>query len=295
MKNRRIVPELPDADEKIRLIIDSDAANEIDDLYAISLALMSPDRFDIAGFNATHFAASESAGPDCILRSYEAIQTLQKLAGTDYPIKLGAHPMQYSGIAQDGEAVDFIIDEAHKASEDNPLWVLALGAATNPASAILKDPSIIPNIRYIFHARNEHNWPDRTDQYNVVGDVPAAAALLRSGVPLVWFDTGTHVTRSYTETAERIAPLGKLGKYLHDYRDRSESFKSSDKGFFDLADVAWMIQPEICDTEIVDVPSLKRSLYFQKHGLLGKMLRVSNVQPEACWKLLEKYLSRGLS
>lgn len=38
----RPVPELPGVGEKIRVIIDTDAANEIDDLYALALALVMP-------------------------------------------------------------------------------------------------------------------------------------------------------------------------------------------------------------------------------------------------------------
>lgn len=53
----RLVPQIPGPPGvRIRLVINTDAANEIDDLYAIAPALRSPDRFEIAGFVATHFA-----------------------------------------------------------------------------------------------------------------------------------------------------------------------------------------------------------------------------------------------
>ncbi len=51
----RPVPELPAAGEKIRVIIDTDAANEIDDLYALALALVMPERFEIEGIVAAHY------------------------------------------------------------------------------------------------------------------------------------------------------------------------------------------------------------------------------------------------
>jgi len=52
----RVVPTVPDPGGRLAVIIDSDVANEIDDLCAIALALAATDRFDLRGFVATHFA-----------------------------------------------------------------------------------------------------------------------------------------------------------------------------------------------------------------------------------------------
>ena len=77
----RLVPIIPPVGQQMRIIIDTDAANEIDDLYAIALALASNDRFKIEGFVATHFAAHSFAGPDSIDESYDVINTLLEKAG----------------------------------------------------------------------------------------------------------------------------------------------------------------------------------------------------------------------
>jgi len=42
----RLIPEIPISGQRMRLLFDTDAGAEIDDLYAISLALASPDRFE---------------------------------------------------------------------------------------------------------------------------------------------------------------------------------------------------------------------------------------------------------
>ena len=75
----RVVPELPRPGERIRVIVDTDAACEIDDLYAIALALLCPDRFEIEGFVAAHFG--DSGGPDGPARSVKAIQSVLEHAG----------------------------------------------------------------------------------------------------------------------------------------------------------------------------------------------------------------------
>ena len=52
---KRKVPQLPPKGERLRVVIDSDCKNEIDDQWAIALAILSPERFDIEGFVASNF------------------------------------------------------------------------------------------------------------------------------------------------------------------------------------------------------------------------------------------------
>ena len=51
----RKVPQIPPKGQRIRVIIDTDAKNEIDDIWAIALVLLSPERFQIEGFVAANF------------------------------------------------------------------------------------------------------------------------------------------------------------------------------------------------------------------------------------------------
>ena len=292
----RLVPQLPPVGERMRLVIDSDAANEIDDLYAIALAVTSPERFEIEGFVATHFAASAAGadGPASTEKSYQAIAELLQAASLagHYPIARGAHPMQYPAWPSEGEGVDFLLERAHAGSPERPLWVVALGAATNLASAICKDPSIAAKVRLVFHARSPETWPERSVQYNVKGDVTAARTLLASPAPLVWFDTGTNLCRSFEETACTVAATGSLGLYLHEFRRRRPYFMRPDKGFFDLADIAWMLQPELCQEEVVPAPTMDHCLFFDHTKTHGRMRRVYEIANEPTWDLLCEKLRR---
>ena len=283
--NHRLVPTLPPEHERLRLLIDTDAANEIDDLYAISLALYAPERFQIEGFVATHFA--QWAGRESIQESHDLILSLLERANLSgaYPVVKGGDPMQYLDQPSDSEGARFIIDRAHAGSEDNPLWVLGLGAATNLTSALLIDPGIKSKVRYIYHARSEWSWPDRSEQFNIGGDTQAARTLLTSGVPLVWFDTGQQLTCPMQTTEAKLKPLGGLPAFLHEFRFQRPNFQRNDKGFFDLADIAWMIQPDCCQTEIVNVPHMDWKMAFKLQGDLGQMLRVSEVEAPPVWEL----------
>ncbi len=282
---QRIIPQLPPEGQVIRLLIDSDAANEIDDLYAVALALASPDRFAIEGFVATHFA--QIAGPESIEASYNLLQELLAIGGHAgrYPVVRGGDPMRYLTQPSDSDGAQLIIDRAMTATPEQPLWVVGLGAATNLTSAILLKPEILPRVRYVFHARSELSWPDRSEQFNVGGDIHAARTLLESQVPLVWFDTGQQLTCPMRLTEERLAPLGGMGAFLHEYRHRNPYFQSDTKGFFDLADIAWMINPTVCANTICHAPRMDWKMKFHHKNDLGQMLRVTEVQPTPVWEM----------
>lgn len=52
-----------------RVIIDADTGNEVDDLFAVSRALIEPS-CDILGLNATQWQASDWASPQTMQDSY---------------------------------------------------------------------------------------------------------------------------------------------------------------------------------------------------------------------------------
>jgi inosine-uridine nucleoside N-ribohydrolase len=280
----------------MRLVIDSDVANEIDDLYAIALALAAPRRFEIEGFVATHFAASPIGGSQSTEKSAALLQRLLDAAGTGdvAPIALGSDPIHYPGEATDSPGVELLIEAAERSSRDDPVWVVVLGAATNVASALLKRRDLADRLRVVFHARCPEHWPTRTQQFNVVGDVLATQVLLDSKVPLVWFDTGTELTQSMEESAIRLRPLGEVGRFIHDYRAGHHAWvQHPDKGIFDLADLAWMIDPTLCRVERVPAPKMLRHLFFDQTAGNGEMLRVTDINASRTWELFFDFLSRG--
>ncbi len=288
---QRKVPTFPEKDQRIPLIIDTDAANEIDDLYAIAFAVLSKNRFDIKGFVATHFA--QKGGKESIQQSYETIQTLQQVLGCNYRVECGGDPLCYPATPSQSDGANFIIECAQKATEENPLWVLGLGAATNLASALLLQPEIATKVVYLFHGRSEDTWPVRTKQFNVYGDTIAAKTLLESNVPLIWFDTGTSLNASMQETEEKLKPLGEIGAYLHQYRYQCDYFQQSDKGFFDVGDIAWLIDPSVCQCEVIQAPTLNRWLYFDFERTHGEILYVSQIKAQPTWELFYQTLQQS--
>lgn len=167
--------------EKIRVLIDADTNNELDDQHALAYAFMNRDIFKIAGITVNNtFSGNGIEG------QYEEALRILKLFNIkdDIPLYKGAEG-SYLDIQAlvfqsnfDGKpAVDFIIQEAEK-SEKDKLVILAIGKLTNVSLAIHKAPGIIPRIKVVWLGSN---YPD-PGEYNLVNDTSAVNPLIQSGV-----------------------------------------------------------------------------------------------------------------
>jgi purine nucleosidase len=132
---------------KTRIIIDADTANELDDLFAITRALIAPE-FIIEGLTSTHWRGQNSVEKsqhlnEKILEKMELSEIIPHPQGA-------AHAMPDNQTPVDSPAARHIIARAHAGGMDNKLLVVALGTATNLASALLLDPTIKDKVVYAF-------------------------------------------------------------------------------------------------------------------------------------------------
>jgi len=274
----------------LRLIIDTDAGNEMDDQYALALALGSPQRFHIEGIVAAHFG--ESGGAQGIEKSYQEIQRVLEKAGTagTIPVKRGADPLMYRDQAIHSEGVDFIIQQARSATPESPVWLVLLGPATDAAAALLKDPSIADRLVIFWHGRTQ--WPIRCWNFNAYNDILAARLLFELQCRLVLFDTGEHLLIDPDEGARRFGSLGPLGAYLNEIRHRQAWLMSPSKGIFDLGDIAALADPTIVPWEKVDAPAVTKDLQYDFTKNNGPIMRIYYIDPARTFDLLEQALKR---
>lgn len=297
-----VTPQIPPQGERIRVVIVSDATNEIDDVWAIALAILHPERFHIQGFVGSNYDHTHNGiGPRSIEMSVREIETILDKAGLagKYPVHRGAHPMQYEFAPGESEGIDFIIERAMAGTAEDPLWVIGLGSATDLASAYLKEPRIKDRVVMFWHARTEETWPFRAHNYNIKGDMHAARMMFHAPFPLVLFDTGTHLTAGLLEESEKnVKPYGALGEYLYNYRLKSESWSGNKKGFFDLGDIAVLIDPSIGKWEEIVCPTVTTYMDYNLYRHNGKLLRCYGVDRDRVFgllyrKLKEKYKAGG--
>ncbi len=286
----RAVPRWPPAGQRLRVVIDTDAACEIDDRYAIAMALAAQDRFRIEGFVGAHFG--DSGGPGGIAKSVDAIHTILEKAGMAgrFPVKRGASPFQYSALPVESEGVDFLIERALAKDEQTPLWIISLGACTDVAAAWLKRPEIAAKVAVFWHGRTQF-WPEKCWNFNVYNDLKAVRILFASDLPLILFDTGTHLTCPMAESEQRLKPCGELGKYLHEFRLRSPGFQSPTKGFFDLGDIAALAEPGLAKWEVVSAPNVHWDMLYQPGKGRGQILRVHAIDRDGTFDLFYRKMT----
>lgn len=293
---KQSIPKIPPKNERMRILIVSDATNEIDDVWAIALAILSPERFDIEGFVGSNYDHThDGIGPKSIEMSVKEIHTILEKAGMKgkYPVYAGAHPMQYEFAASGSEGVDFIIKKAMEGSPEKPLWVIGLGSSTDLASAYLKQPAIKDKVVMFWHGRTEETWPYRAHNYNVKGDMHAARMMFHAPFPLVLFDTGTHLRAgTLEETEKNVKPYGALGEYMYSYRLRSDYFRSTTKGYFDLGDIAVLVDPSLGTWEETRCPTVTPYMDYNFYTDNGMLLRCKYIDRDKTFQLLYDKLKK---
>jgi hypothetical protein len=99
---------------------------------------------------------------------------------------------------------------------EGPLYVLAIGAITNVASAILMEPKILDKIVVVWLGGQPVHFKSALE-FNLMQDVKASQLIFDSGVPLVLIPCMTvasHLTVTREEMEGRLIGKSKIGTYL---------------------------------------------------------------------------------
>ena len=203
--------------QKPRVIIDADTGNEVDDLYAIARALIDPE-LDVLALNSTQWQNSHWAVENTLEDSHRLnVRILSYLDMGQLPHPRGSHYRLYDwgqDVAQHSAAAYKIIEEAHNSTPENKLNVIALGALTNVASALLIDPSIAPKIRLywlgIVYNFEKGYW--HKTSFNYMMDPNAVNVVLDSE------ELETHITPSNVAVSMKMTRT-RIEEYLKDKND----------------------------------------------------------------------------
>jgi purine nucleosidase len=244
-----------------RVVLDTDCYNEVDDQFALAHLLMSPEKLRLEAVYAAPFHNSRSSGPaEGMEKSYEEILRVLDL------VKTTERPPVYRGstawLPSANEPVEspMVTDLVHRARttpEGERLTVVAIGAITNVASALLTAPDIAEKIEVVWLGGHAPYW-DHTKEFNLKQDLHAARVVLDSPAPLVLVPcepVTSHLLTTVAELEALLAPYSALGKYLTDivrqYNGKNEPAWS--KVIWDIAASAWVINPAWL--RVVDAPS----------------------------------------
>jgi len=202
------------------LIIDADTGNEVDDLYAIARALIEP-ALDIRGITAAQWHTQERAPNNCVGESQRLNEDILRLMDkTEILHHQGSNfPMVNTHRPQPSAAADLIIELAMAMPEGEKLSVAVLGPCTNPASAILMEPAIIPKLAVYYigfwHDPASNTWSKR--EFNTNNDPNAVDTLInepRLEFHVMTASTSQHLVFEKTEVDRHLKGTGGIGAYL---------------------------------------------------------------------------------
>ena len=265
LTDSQIIERLDRPAGRVRAVLDTDTFNEIDDQYALSLMVKCPDVFDIRALTAAPFFNEKSSGPgDGMEKSHREILNLLGLLGRD-----DLKPLVHRGSARylpdahtpvESEAAREIVRLANAPEDSSLLYVIAIGAITNVASALLMDPSIAERMVIVWLGGNALDWPDNRE-FNLIQDVHAARVVLDSRAPLVQLPCAgvvTHLTVSMADIERYLAGHGALCDYLANITLKESAASSSlmcaSRVIWDVAAIAWFFGDEYCRSHLRPSP-----------------------------------------
>ena len=249
---------------RVRMVLDTDTYNEIDDQFAVVHALLSQERLAVEAIYAAPFHNNRSSGPEGGMeKSYDEI--LRLLDFLDVPTA-GFVYRGSTAFLSDAEnpvpseaATDLVARALATNNTDEPLYVVAIGAITNVAAAILMEPKIIERIVVVWLGGNPLYWP-HTREFNLQQDVLSAQIVLDCGVPFVHLPARGVVSHLLTTVAEMeryVQGQGKIGDYLVKiFKDYHSERYAWSKVIWDISATAYLINSSWVPTEIVHSPIL---------------------------------------
>ena len=245
----------------IDVVLDTDAYNEIDDQFAIAYLLRAKEKCNTKAIYAAPFKNSKSTDAgDGMEKSYDEIVKLLQLLEEDVPVFKGSTAfMTDEKVPVISDAARDLAERANAYTPENPLYVVAIGAITNVASAIILNPKVAENTVIVWlggHARHVEN----TKEFNMRQDYPAARVVMGCGAPFVQLPCKGVVsafTVSGPELEYWFKGKNKVSTYLAENAIREAETYAKGKAWtrviWDVTAVAWLLNEKdvFMNTEVI--------------------------------------------
>lgn len=261
---------------RIKVIIDTDIGDDVDDAFALGLALSSPE-LEILGVT--------TAWGDTHLRARLADRLLVETGRSDIPVAEGMPtqsrtPFTQSRWAEGGppsrshrQAVDLLLQQIHQ--HPGEITLIAIGPLTNIGAAISRDPATFRKLQRVVlmggSIRRRYDdlgyTPDRGPQpeYNIASDIPAAQKLFTSSVPIAMMPLDSTQLK-FDEVKRAIlfaagTPLtDALTLLYHEWGQQTPTL-------FDVMAVAYVLEPKLCPVETLHIEVDKDGYTRRTDGL----------------------------
>ncbi|PKQ07813.1 MAG: nucleoside hydrolase, partial [Alphaproteobacteria bacterium HGW-Alphaproteobacteria-10] len=266
--------------------------NEIDDQFAVVQMMLSSDRVSVEAIYAAPFFNARARDPGHGMElSYMEIHRILDRIGVSGDGLAFQGVTEYVGFEKQprpAPAVDHLIERARAGSPENPLYVIAIGAISNVASALLKAPEIIDRIVVVWLGGNVLDWPrsfKKNAEFNLMQDIGGAQVLFDSGVPVVLvpaMGVASHLISTVPEIEKYVEPHGEIGAFLAArYKEYSTDHFGWSKEIWDMAAVGWLLNPEWAPSIVMPTPILTDDIGWVRDKTRHLMRYVSYVDRDA--------------
>jgi purine nucleosidase len=238
-----------------KIILDTDIGDDIDDAFALGLALRSPE-VKVVGIT--------TAWGDTALRARLVNRLLRETHHAGIPIAVGIArkskvPFTQTRWARGGsaplpriDAVDFLL----RTIRENPgeITLVAIAPLTNIGAAIDRDPATFRKLKRVVlmggSIRRGYDDPDGrvvntpSAEYNIASDVAAAKKLFAGGVPIFMMPLDSTQLRLDDANRAALAASGTAltSALLQLYRQWGQQTPT----LYDVMAMAYVVEPSLC-------------------------------------------------
>ena len=265
MTRETLLHRLERPGKRVRAVLDTDAYNEIDDQFAIAYFLKKTATFDVQALTAAPFSNEKADDPGEGMRlSYNEILNLLSLMDAD-----NMHDLVFRGSEKylpdektpvESPAAAELVRLSKESTSDDPLYIIAIGAITNVASAILIDPSMVENCVVVWLGGHARHWQD-TREFNMKQDVAATRVVFDSGIPLIQLPCMGVVSELRTTGPELDHWLGgknKLCDYLVSHTMEEVAGYADGTAWsrviWDISAIAWFLSDTFTKGTVTPTP-----------------------------------------
>ena len=261
-----------------KIVLDTDIGDDVDDAFALALALESPE-VQIVGVT--------TAWGDTALRARMARRMLLENGRAEIAVAEGIATTSKTKFSQaewarggpdtkSANGVEFLLDELQK--HPGEITLVAIGPLTNVGAAIERDATTFRKVKRVVlmggSVRRGYGdlgyEPDRGPQpeYNILSDLPAAQKLFTSGVPIFMMPLDS--TQLKLDEVKREVLFGRKTVLTDELALLTREWGGRTPTLFDAMAVAYVIEPDLC-------PVTKLRIEVEKDGFTREVKGEPNV------------------
>lgn len=242
----------------VDVILDSDTYNEIDDQFALAYLVRSQDALTVRAITAAPFYRDPSTGilrsdspGDGMEKSYHEIFKVLDLLDApelkDLVFRGSDVYLPDDVTAVDSPAARAMIEISREYTPEHPLYILAVAAGTNVASALLLEPEMAKRVVIVWLGGHAQHYGG-CDEFNMKQDLAAARVIYGSGAAVVQLPCMGVVSEfrfGKPELEYRFRDRNSLCNYLIDstyaYAKQKFPYEDWSKPLWDVTAVAWAL------------------------------------------------------